>query len=87
MHLRIKSAEHAEMGWAAKLMSSGFKLTWRPERFGRTQYLLKQGGDHLVFTQDPHRVAKTDMRQASPGQIRLAHALVENGIGRLVPKP
>jgi hypothetical protein len=67
--------EGSTAGWVAKMIEKGFRVLWRPARFGETSYTVISGKDVIRFEQAPSRVRKVSFDGSSEGQQRIIDAL------------
>ncbi|MDK0996949.1 hypothetical protein ACO2TQ_40195 [Burkholderia sp. OKR4-1] len=77
---KAKADQAAPGGWMARLMEAGYKVSYRPGKFGDTEYLVKSSGAFVKFTTNSTRARTTVLAQASPEQQAIFEAITQTGL-------
>lgn len=84
---KAKSDAAAPGGWMARLMESGFKVSYRPGRFGDTEYLVKSGSESVKVVTNSTKARSTFLAAATPGQQAIFEAITKSGLAVGTPDP
>lgn len=84
---KAKSDAAAPGGWMARLMEAGYKVTYRPGRFGDAEYLVKFGGESVKFVTNSTRARSTVVAEATAGQQAILDAIAKSGLAVGSPDP